>query len=190
MIALIPLLYFMPVEWYERMATIDDYSDDRSAMGRISAWWTAWNIALNHVTGVGFNTATAALFAKYSPYPDYVHAAHSIYFQVMGNHGFIGLFIFLGIWVSTWRSANWLRKKKNITPETQWAADLAAMCQVSLVGYAVGGAFLSLSYFDLPYNIMVLVVITRVWVEKQKWKTEPEYKGGWLTIPGLATRQK
>ena len=188
LIALIPLLYFMPVEWYERMATIDDYQDDRSAMGRISAWWTAWNIALNHITGVGFNAATAELFAKYSPYPDYVHAAHSIYFQVMGNHGFIGLFIFLGIWISTWRSANWLRKRKNITPETQWAADLAAMCQVSLVGYAVGGAFLSLSYFDLPYNIMLMVVITRVWVEKQKWKTEPEYKAGWLTIPGLATR--
>ena len=41
------------------------------------------------------------------------------------------------------------------------------MTQVSLVGFAVGGAFLSLSYFDLPYNLMVMVVLARVWVEKQ-----------------------
>ena len=64
------------------------------------------------------------------------------------------------------------------------------MCQVSLVGYAVGGAFLSLSYFDLPYNIMVMVVLTRVWVEKKSWLTEPAYSPGWKTIPGLATTAK
>ena len=33
------------------------------------------------------------------------------------------------------------------------------MCQVSMTGYAIGGAFLSLAYFDLPYNILVLVVL-------------------------------
>ena len=60
------------------------------------------------------------------------------------------------------------------------------MCQVALAGYAVGGAFLSLAYFDLPYNIMVLVVLTRIWVEKRGWQTEPIYSSGWRTIPGLA----
>ena len=34
------------------------------------------------------------------------------------------------------------------------------MCQVSLLGYGVGGAFLGLAYFDLPYHIMAIVVIT------------------------------
>ena len=64
------------------------------------------------------------------------------------------------------------------------------MCQVSLVGYAVGGAFLSLAYFDLPYDIMVMVVLTRSWAEKQGWKTEPAYAPGWRTIPGLAKLTK
>jgi hypothetical protein len=39
------------------------------------------------------------------------------------------------------------------------------MVQVSLIGYLVGGTFLSLAYFDLPYNLLVLVVLTRRWVE-------------------------
>jgi putative inorganic carbon (hco3(-)) transporter len=186
-VAAIPLLIFMPDAWVERMSSIGNYEEDRSSLGRISAWWNAWNIALRYPTGVGFNPARPELFAQFSPYPDYVHAAHSIYFQVMGNHGFIGLFIFLALWIATWQSAAWLRARKNLRPETKWCADLAAMCQVSLVGYAVGGTFLSLSYFDLPYNIMVLVVITRIWVEKKSWETEPVYEAGWKTIPGLAS---
>ena len=42
------------------------------------------------------------------------------------------------------------------------------MCQTSLVGYAVGGAFLSLAYFDLPYNIVVILVVTTQWLKAQQ----------------------
>jgi hypothetical protein len=33
------------------------------------------------------------------------------------------------------------------------------MCQVGLIGYATGGAFLSLVYFDLPYYLVLIVVV-------------------------------
>jgi putative inorganic carbon (HCO3(-)) transporter len=188
--AAVLLVAFMPDQWSARMATINTYGEDRSAMGRISAWWNAWNLAWHYPAGVGFNAATPELFARFSPYPDVVLAAHSIYFQVLGNHGFVGLGLFLGIWFSTWRVAGWLRTQKDLVPEAKWTADLGAMCQVSLVGYLVGGAFLSLSYFDLPYNIMVLVVLTRIWAEKQGWQSEPAYAPGWKTIPGLARLTK
>jgi len=49
---------------------------------------------------------------------------------------------------------------------------------------------LSLAYFDLPYNIMVLVVLTRVWVEKQSWKTEPAEAPRWMIWMGLAPARK
>jgi len=35
------------------------------------------------------------------------------------------------------------------------------------VGYAVGGAFLSLAYYDVPYNLLVVIVLTRRLVEKE-----------------------
>jgi len=182
----IGLLGFMPEGWNERMSTISNYEEDRSAMGRISAWWNAFGIAKERLFGVGFNPATPELFAQYSPYPDYVHAAHSIYFQVMGNHGFIGLFMFLAIFGSTYWWAGRLRRESAVHPSAAWTGDLGAMAQVSLVGYAVGGAFLSLSYFDLPYMVMMMVVLARLWVRRQAWREEPVYQPGWRTIPGLA----
>jgi putative inorganic carbon (HCO3(-)) transporter len=183
----IALLAFMPEHWTERMTTITEYEQDSSALGRFSAWWTAWGIARDYPLGIGFNAARESLFAQYSPYFEgTTHAAHSIYFQVMGNHGFVGLALFLAIWIGTWHVAGWLRRQAGTRPETAWCADLGAMCQVSLIGYAVGGAFLSLSYFDLPYNIMVMVLLTRAWVLSRGWEREPAYRPGWRTIPGLA----
>jgi putative inorganic carbon (hco3(-)) transporter len=189
-IVAVPLLLFMPDTWFNRMNTIQTYEEDRSAMGRISAWWVAWNIALKYPAGVGFDPATPDLFAKFSPYPEYIHAAHSIYFQILGNHGFIGLILFMLIWATTWRVAERLRNAKNLPTSAQWTVELASMCQVSLVGFAVGGAFLSLAYFDLPYNVTILVILAKVWVDKKGWLTEPTYAPGWRTIPGLVAAPK
>ena len=55
-----------------------------------------------------------------------------------------------------------------------------------LIGYLVGGAFLSLAYFDLPYDVMVAIVLARKWVESRAWEREPVYRAGWKTVPGLA----
>jgi hypothetical protein len=41
------------------------------------------------------------------------------------------------------------------------------MCQVCLIGYWTGGAFLSLSYFDGYYLIISLLVLTLVVVERE-----------------------
>jgi putative inorganic carbon (hco3(-)) transporter len=181
----ISLVAFMPDTWSDRMSTIKTYEEDRSAMGRISAWWTAWGIATTRPLGVGFDAARPELVAMHSPYPDYVHAAHSIYFQVLGNHGFIGLFLFLGFFGSTYLAASRLRKLGMVHPEAAWCEPVGAMCQVSLIGYAVGGAFLSLSYFDLPYNIMVMVVVGNCWVHARGWEKEPPMSRFWSRVYGL-----
>jgi putative inorganic carbon (hco3(-)) transporter len=183
----ITLVIFMPDSWTERMSTMSgDYKEDQSALGRVSAWWNAFGIANNHLLGAGFNAARPELFAQFSPYPEAVHAAHSIYFQVLGNHGWVGLLLFLGIFTSTFIAAGRLRKEARAHAQARWCEDLGSMAQVSLVGYAVGGAFLSLSYFDLPYNVMMCVVLARVWIKRQAWQREPVYQPGWFTIPGLA----
>ena len=186
----VSLVAFMPDVWNDRMSSISNYEEDRSAMGRISAWWNAWNLAFHYPLGAGMNATRPELFAIYSPYPTFVHAAHSIYFQILGNHGFIGLALFLLIWITTWRSAGSLRMRGGHSPETKWCADLGSMCQVSLLGYATGGAFLSLAYFDLPYDVLVMVVLGRVWMDTKAWEREPIYGSAARWIPGLgfATR--
>jgi len=170
----VAVLSLMSDEWWERMNTIRSYQEDASANGRINAWWMAFNLAKDRFFGGGYYIWTGAVFAVYAPVPDDPHAAHSIYFQVLGEQGFVGLFLFLLMWLFVWQSANYLRREGPKQPQTRWLADLGSMCQVSLAGYAVGGAFLSLSYYDLPYYIMVVVVIGRRWIERKEWLNEKE----------------
>ena len=42
--ALALALLFMPPEWMERMRNIPNYEQDGSALGRINAWWFAFNL--------------------------------------------------------------------------------------------------------------------------------------------------
>jgi probable O-glycosylation ligase (exosortase A-associated) len=186
----VALLSFMPENWLERMDTIQDYDEDRSALGRFAAWGVAWNLAFQHPFGVGFNAARPELFLQYSPYglEFGTPAAHSIYFQVLGHHGFVGLSLFLGIWIFTMWMAGRIRKESRGIPQAQWCFDLASMCQVALVGYAVGGAFLSLSYFDLPYNLMVAVSVTLVWLRTRGWEREEQLQLKWFRVPGVNWR--
>lgn len=182
------LVAFMPDEWTARMQTLEHTDEDLSAQGRFSAWWVAWRVAFVYPMGVGYNAARPELFALYSPYPELgTPAAHSIYFQVLGNHGFVGLFLFIAIHLNTLFTARRVRKAVKDIPQARWAADLAGMCQTALIGYAVGGAFLSLAYFDLPYYLMSLMVLCDRWVQRKGWETEPAYLPGWRTVPGLAT---
>jgi probable O-glycosylation ligase (exosortase A-associated) len=136
-------------------------------MGRINAWWMAYNLARDRFLGGGFEVITPELFARYAPVPGEVRAAHSIYFQMLGEHGFVGLGLFLLLWLLVWRSASWTARQARGREDLRWAARLSNMIKVSLVGYFVGGAFLSLAYFDLPYNLLVLVVATQVWVRER-----------------------
>jgi len=161
------LLTFMPEQWSSRMHSIRDYEQDGSAMGRINAWWMAFNLAKARFTGGGFDIYVPEVFARYAPNPNDVHAAHSIYFQVLGEHGFVGLALYLTLGWFVWRKAGALARMRNAPAEMAWCRDLGAMMQASLVGYAVGGAFLSLAYFDLPYNFMIMIVLAYRWVEQQ-----------------------
>ena len=165
----IPLLVmFMPSQWGERMDTINEYKEDASAMGRINAWWMAYNLAVDRpLTGGGFEIYDAGVFARYAPVPNDIHAAHSIYFQCLGEHGFIGLGFYLLTVVLCWRRANWIIRKSAAWPDYQWAGKLARMIQVSMIGFGVGGAFLSLLYFDVPYYVLSMLLVTGQLVQDQ-----------------------
>jgi len=165
----IPLmLAYMPEQWTERMDSINTYEEDRSVAGRFNAWGMAYNLTKDRpIVGGGFVVTTRELFTRYaSDVGDEPRAAHSIYFQALGEHGYVGLGLYLLLGFLTWRSGDWIIRNTKDLKEYQWASNLASMIQVSLVGFASGGAFLSLLYFDVPYYLMVAMVATRIIVEK------------------------
>ena len=91
----------------------------------------------------------------------------AIAFEVMGEHGFVGFFMFMLLAWFTWNTGNRIRRDARGSEETRWAADLANMLQVSLVGYAAAGAFLGLAYFDLYYDLIAMMVICRILLREQ-----------------------
>lgn len=151
-------LMFMPDSWHERMETIKHYEEDASAMGRINAWHYSINVANDRLFGAGLQSWKVDSFAIYAPDPLSVHAAHSIFFGVLGDAGWIGLFLFIALLIMTWGNLNWVIKRAG--RETN-PAKLAQMIKVSLVAYCSGGAFLSLSYFDLPWHLIAIALLLR-----------------------------
>jgi len=149
----------MPQEWYDRMNTIKTYQEDESAQGRINAWHTAYNVAKDRITGGGYEMFRPPTFRQYAPDPWNVHDVHSIYFEQMGEQGFIGFALFMLLGLLAWMRAQQIIKRCKKDPDNKWASDLAAMIQVTLIGYAAGGAFLGMSYFDLPYHLLIILLL-------------------------------
>ena len=98
-----PAVSLMPDAWKERIVSIENYQKDNSVQGRFDAWNYAMRVAADRpLVGGGLaTTEVAAIFRQYVPGRPQ-RAAHSIYFQVLGDQGLIGLMIFLGIGVVGW----------------------------------------------------------------------------------------
>jgi len=155
-------LPFMPQKWFDRMQTIETYKQDASAQGRLKMWTFAFCLARRYpITSGGFNSQEAFyLYPACRVDLSAVKAYHSNYFEVLGEQGFIGLFLYLAIGLAALLTASQIIRRTRDRPELAWARDLAAMLQVSLIGYAVGGMFLNKAYFDLYWHLVAIIVVT------------------------------
>lgn len=184
--AVLAIALVMPPEWYERMNTIKTYDRDESAMGRINAWRMAVNIANHRFFGGGFETFQEGMFALYAPDPSNVHDVHSIYFEALGEQGYVGLLLFLLLAFFTWRSAAAVRKAVKSIPEHAWMGELAGAVQVSLIAYLSAGTFLGMAYFDYYYNLILIMVLAKAILRQQGLLGEPQRRAvaGGLAKPG------
>jgi probable O-glycosylation ligase (exosortase A-associated) len=166
---------FMPETWSSRMETMLNYEQEASALSRVYIWKMIWALALDRpLVGVGFATNSAEVFARYAPagfqqFAGQYWVAHSIYFQALGEHGFPGLALYLLLGWLTWRRAGRLARETAEAPEFRtWVPLLMKSTQVSLLGFAVGGAFLNLLHFDLPYYMVAYVVLVDATVRERR----------------------
>ncbi len=78
-------------------------------------------------------------------------AAHSIYFQVLGQHGFVAFFVYISLLISVHLALLRIRALGRRNPDTAWTGTYATGLLIGLLGYVVSGAFLSSAYFDLAW---------------------------------------
>ena len=169
-VAFIPLaVAFMPEGWHKRMDTIAEYGQDRSAQMRFNSWGTMWNIAKDRpIVGGGFELAEKGVYERYAPDPSFPpQVAHSIYLQALGEHGFVGLGLFLMLYLTLWWRAGALARATKGQANLVWAERFGPMLQVCLVGFAIGGAFISLVNFDVPYYLIGLTVAMTTLVQQE-----------------------
>jgi putative inorganic carbon (hco3(-)) transporter len=193
-LALPVAISLMPENWHNRMDTIANYEQDSSAMSRLNAWATMTNIAVDRpLVGGGFEAATGWVYGLYSPDKTSLpQVAHSIYFQALGEHGFVGLALYLWLYYMFWRHAKALIRMTSGRAELAWAHHLGLMMQVTLVTFAVGGAFLSLVMYDVPYYLLMILAAVRVLVERElKANSTPPFKSTpqpWHHVPQASSR--
>lgn len=170
------VIQLAPQKWSQRMETMQTADQDASLMGRVAAWKVSSAIALaNPILGGGFRAVQShPVWNQFKDSPGFLGfvetptlnrsgvAAHSIWFEIVGDQGILGLVLFVVLIVNTFvtRREIWKLVKKN-GPQNRWAGDLADMVGASMLAYVVSGSLLSAAYFELPYICMMLMEVIK-----------------------------
>lgn len=169
-LVLIPAAAFMPPKWMERMETIAQAGEDASFMGRVDAWVINGKLALAHpLTGAGLrNPYQKEVAASVDPArAETAKAAHSIYFEVLGGAGFVGLGLYLWLLGAAYLSALSLHLRRGEAGVEPWATRFGYFAQMALVVFGVGGATVSLEMWD-GYLIVVALIAALSRMQPQK----------------------
>jgi probable O-glycosylation ligase (exosortase A-associated) len=159
LLTVLVVLVAAPPSYFKRMATMTD-TEESSAQGRIDAWKTSTKIALKSpLLGAGAGNFPSAFGAMNQ---SRWMTAHSIYFLILGEMGFPGLLLLLTIIISNLTAnARLLRKVKRERPDLLTAINMLSCTSASMLGFAVGGAFLSAVYYPHLYLISGMMTATR-----------------------------
>lgn len=164
------LLPLMPSHWLDRMSTIsstvgDTSTADESIQGRFNAWYVYSKVAMDRpLIGGGFRAPEVLSVWQMhlmQSEKEGAKAAHNNIFQVLGEHGFLGLAIYLTLVLITFKNVAVVVIGTRHVTELEWAKKLATACGISLVAYMVAGLTMSIPYYDLFIVLVVLVASLR-----------------------------
>lgn len=165
-VAAVPMI---PDKLFERVGTIQTYEQDDSAMSRLAMWNMAIKIAVDHpITGGGFKVfLSPGVYPRYFPELDSPKDVHSSFFQMLGEHGFVGLAIFVALGLSTLADVLWVMRRTKKRPDLQWARHMALALGISLTGYAASALFLTLAFYDYLYLVIAIMIGLRAVVRRE-----------------------
>lgn len=166
---------FAPESWFGRIQTIETAETDSSFLGRVAAWKISAAAAIqNPLFGVGFHgiqnqsiwqgvmDTAVALPYDVGDLINYHRAAHSIYFEVLGDLGMLGFVIFVTLLVNGLYTRSEIKAlAREIGPSAIWARELGDLLAVGLVAYMVAGAGVSLGYFETMYAFLMMMEIVK-----------------------------
>lgn len=174
---------FLPDSYTSRMNTIENHQADESASTRVAVWkWTLeyvkdhplgggfdafrsnrLRIETRAATGQGNNTGVAVQQVE-----DAARAYHSSYFEMLGEQGWPGLFLWLwiqamGVWQMERLRVRWRKKAAapGAGPDVQWQAPLANALQQAQLVYLLGSLFVGIAF--QAFALMLIGVQCGLW---------------------------
>lgn len=150
---------FIPKDYTERLQTIQTYEEigEDSALSRIHFWHVAVRMVGEHPLGIGLKNYESAYdrfdfsFGRFGQ----GRAVHSSYFQVLAELGYFGLAIFIAMFACAFWIVLRVRRlaKEERLPESQrhFFFTVSNALMASMVGFLVGGTFLSMAINDLTW---------------------------------------
>jgi probable O-glycosylation ligase (exosortase A-associated) len=184
--AILPL---MGDAWLARISTIFEPREEQSANTRLLVW--AWTIdfANRHPTGGGFAAYLGNRFEwrdeRGQEFVEESRAFHSIYFEVLGEHGWIGLAIFFAILAVFFLDMRRIRRKVRDRPDLEWLGDLARALSHGMLIFMAGGAFVGIAFYQLHYYFFALAVSSSAALHRAAAAPVPA-RPGLPTAPALA----
>ena len=134
-------------------------------MGRINSWQYALDLANKRpIVGGGFKAFTLNINPITGRWLD----SHSIYFEVLGEHGYVGLFIYLCVIFASYRACRNIRRAVRGQEENTWIGDLASMLQISIAVFATGGAVVGIASHAIFFDFCVIVIVLQSFVLRQQ----------------------
>ena len=147
--------------WSERIDTIQTYNEDTSALTRLEMWQWTFNFVKEHPFGGGFELYRVSHIE--TPIGDHGEvmvqigrAYHNSFFEMLGEQGWVGLFLFLTICGRTLLSMQRVRRQTRGVEAFGWARDLAGAIQVVLLSVMAGGFFVGIAFQPMFWYIFAL----------------------------------
>jgi putative inorganic carbon (hco3(-)) transporter len=143
--------------WTDQVSVITEYEEVNTAQQRLATWRYAVDLANSRpITGGGFGAFMGNNYVEGRAWLE----GHSNYFQALGEHGYVGLLIYLLLCVATFQLARRTERTCHGRDDLLWARDLSVLLRIGLVGYFVGGLTINHTYLELFYVYVVLVMVT------------------------------
>jgi len=171
------IIYTTSSGWNSRVSTINgDYQSEGSAYVRILVW--KWTLAFTaeHPLGGGFQSYSIDVIdvpgSGGSPgHVEFGRAFHSIYFEVLGEHGYPGIAIFLTLAGSTFFMLRRVAKKARGYPELQWVVGLSDALQSGLVVFLSSGAFVGIAFQPIFWYFISMSMSLNAYM----WRVERQH---------------
>jgi probable O-glycosylation ligase (exosortase A-associated) len=175
---------FLPQSFTSRMGTIQGYQADQSASTRLAVWgWTidyvqrrpfgggfeAYRQNLINVETVEQREAGDIRIVTAEIEPDEGRAWHSSYFEMLGEQGWPGLFLFLLIHgIGLVRLELIRRRYATRDGELAWVSPLATAMQHFQLVYLVGGLFVAIAWQPFVWMAIAAQIGFDSWVTRRE----------------------